>query len=137
MAIVGRLAGAIILKTDRSLYMIGDRKEPLDWDAHGLVPLADRDLVKQPSVRLELREAGLKLESPCLLIRDEAEDLLTEKLVERFIIFRNGSVSERLWSIVTESSERSREDPQYIDANWLMETPADVWEIVRDSVLRC
>ncbi|MGH2652490.1 MAG: precorrin-3B C(17)-methyltransferase, partial [Actinomycetota bacterium] len=59
-------------------------------------------------------------------------------LARRFLIERNGSVSDRLWRLVIgadEEGEGPEEDE--IDAQWLAEVPNRVWEIVRDTVLRC
>ena len=47
------------------------------------------------------------------------------------MIFRNGSISERLWGLVTEMSEK---DGKVVNGQWLVDTPVDVWDIVRDSV---
>ncbi|MCU1280493.1 MAG: precorrin-3B C(17)-methyltransferase, partial [bacterium] len=47
----------------------------------------------------------------------------------RLTIARNHSVSERLWRLVTHDGATR--------AQWLVEVPAHVWEIVRDNVLRC
>ena len=63
-------------------------------------------------------------------------EALCEKLSETFLIKRNGSVSERLWGLVLETTEENYND-ETLDGTWLANTPDEVWEIVRDSVLRC
>jgi hypothetical protein len=58
-----------------------------------------------------------------------------------FVIARTGSVSERLWRLVI--GERDELDgppaapPEVVPARWLGELPPAIWQIVRDTVLRC
>jgi hypothetical protein len=51
------------------------------------------------------------------------------------VIKRNGSVSERLWRLVTQPEVH--EGKAEIDARWLGEVPTAIWQIVQDTVLRC
>jgi hypothetical protein len=54
------------------------------------------------------------------------------------VIQRTGSVSERLWRLATGQSDDSDIDPpDVIQARWLGELPPAIWQIVRDTVLRC
>jgi hypothetical protein len=56
-------------------------------------------------------------------------DQLAQLVHARLVIQRNDSVSERLWRLVTaENATR---------AQWLVEMPAQAWDIVRDTVLKC
>ncbi|MGH8582397.1 MAG: precorrin-3B C(17)-methyltransferase, partial [Gammaproteobacteria bacterium] len=56
----------------------------------------------------------------------------------RFLIERNGSVSDRLWRLVTGVDEEDEApEAEELDAQWLVQVPDRIWEIVRDSVLRC
>jgi len=68
------------------------------------------------------------LSSP-LEVEDRPVDELAALVKARLVITRNDSVSERLWRIVTHEGATR--------ADWLLEIPAHVWEIVRDTVLRC
>ena len=61
-------------------------------------------------------------------------DQLLKKCVSTFIIYRNGSVSERLWGLIMETADPSLEVNQI---PWLATLPDDIWDIVRDSLLRC
>src|SRR5689334_25241215 len=98
MARVGRLGGAILAETQGAYYLIGNTKAPCDFRAAGFEPPDEVDLVKEAYVRLKpLRE--VKVEPPVLLLDVEGEEL-AKKLVHRFVIDRNGSVSERLWRLV-------------------------------------
>jgi len=68
------------------------------------------------------------LSSP-IEVDDRDADELAAILRARLVIARNQSVSERLWRLVTHDGATR--------AQWLVDAPAHVWEIVRDSVLRC
>lgn len=68
------------------------------------------------------------LSSP-LTVEDRPLEELAAIVRARLVITRNDSVSERLWRLIT--------CDKLTQVDWLIETPAPVWEIVRDSVLRC
>jgi len=53
-------------------------------------------------------------------------------IAERLTVPRNGSVSERLWRLVADEAEEGE-----IAATWLCEMPTQVWDVVRDAVLKC
>jgi hypothetical protein len=129
MARIGRMAGAIVAQTGGVYYLVGDTKEPCDFTAHGFVaPPAERSPVQQPWVRLQVRgEPRLQ----AALHMDVEGEALPEMLAHRFLIRRNGSVSERLWNVVTEHHDTAA------PVTWLHAMPAPVWDIVRDTVLRC
>jgi hypothetical protein len=69
--------------------------------------------------------------SSALALGERAEqlDALAAIVGARLVITRNDSVSERLWRLVAHDGATQ--------ASWLVDVPAHVWEIVRDSVLRC
>ena len=66
-----------------------------------------------------------------LALDDVAGDgeALAVTLAGKLVIQRNGSVSERLWRLATSDGATRLQ--------WLVDVPAAVWEIVRDTVLRC
>lgn len=136
MARVGRLAGAILAETDETYYLVGNTKTPCDFRAHGFTPPERVDAVARPYLALE-RAGTIALRGPWLRVELEGE-ALARTLAERLLIERNGSVSERLWRLVTgaeEGEEPSSLEP--FDARWLCEVPAPIWRVVRDTVLRC
>lgn len=151
MARVGRLAGAILAETAGDHYLVGNPKQPCDWRAAGFEPPGELDARVRPVVRL-VRCAPPVLSPPVLALELEGE-ALAALLAERLVIARTGSVSERLWRLVIGESDESdgeldRESagepdgdtapcPAVIAARWLGELPAPVWQIVRDTVLRC
>jgi hypothetical protein len=153
MGRVGRLAGALIAETGGAYYLIGHPKVPCDWRTHGFEPPGELDARVRPVVRLVVSgeqapgtspsgpptpsdRAARALGTPQLIVEIEGE-ALPRLLAERFVIPRTGSVSERLWRIVTGESDEGEPPPDVIPARWLGELPPPVWQIVRDTVLRC
>ena len=120
MARVGRISGSMLVETDGRWFLVGNPKEPCD--------LIEGNL-EAPYVRA-LAVDGFELTGTWLIVEGEGETLARE-LAHRLVIERNGSVSERLWRLVTDGKEGE------IDARWLLATPLRVWQVVRDTVLRC
>ena len=137
MGRAGRLAGAIVAKTHDRYFLVGQTKEPCDFTAHGFEPPAKA--VEGPPwfVRLGATRAVV-LAPPCLELSEEGEEL-AHVLAHRFVIERNGSVSERLWRLVLAGGDPDSDDEPTgdVDARWLGAMPAPFWQIVRDTVLRC
>ena len=101
---VGRWMGAIVVESGGKQVLVGNPKEPCSFAPP--VPL---------SSPLEVDD------------RDALE--LAEIMTARLVIARNGSVSERLWRLISHDGATR--------AQWLVDVPAAVWEIVREQVLRC
>ncbi len=136
MGLVSRLGGAILAKTGEDYFLVGDLKEPLVFEEFGFVTPEVLSGKETPFIKLQCqnnRNVSLPA-SECLAMALEGEEL-ARKLVKSFMIFRNGSISERLWRLVTETSKTGKDG--MITAHWLGETPDEVWDAVRDSVLRC
>lgn len=139
MARVGRLAGAILAETGGDYYLVGNPKVPCDWRAAGFEPPGDLDARVRPVVGLARRAASPAppFGVPQLTIDVEGERLAC-LLADAFVIPRTGSVSERLWRLVIgDGDETDRDIPDLIPARWLAEIPPAIWQIVRDTVLRC
>ncbi|NOU09928.1 MAG: precorrin-3B C(17)-methyltransferase [Nitrospira sp.] len=136
MALVGRLAGAILAETEGQFFLVGNPKEPCDFMAVGFEPPGVIDAMARPFTRLApLRP--VQVPHPYLTMDVEGE-ALARLLVDRFVIQRNGSVSDRLWRLVTDPKQEDRAvSAGTIDARWLGEIPAKIWQIVRESVLKC
>ncbi|MGH8582743.1 MAG: precorrin-3B C(17)-methyltransferase [Gammaproteobacteria bacterium] len=136
MACVGRLAGAILAETEGRWFLIGNTKEPCDFRLAGFEPPPEIDALKQAYIALTV--AGTpRIDPLCLTLALEG-DALAQLLARRFLIVRNGSVSDRLWRLVIDVDEEDEmPEADEIDAQWLAEVPDRVWEIVRDTVLRC
>lgn len=154
MARVARLAGALLLETGlwessapslpttesrpaaAQYYLIGNPKEPCDFATEGFEPPGEIDAVRQPYLQLHPTRL-ITLTPPWLELELEGV-AAAELLAERLLISRNGSVSDRLWRIITHPE--APEEPtraRAVAARWLAEMPRPVWNIVRDTVLRC
>ena len=136
MARVGRLAGAILAQTDGEFFLVGNTKEPCDFEAAGFNSPGEIDALERRYVRLVPRRA-VALAAPYLTLDLEGE-ALAALLAERLLIERNASVSERLWRLLMDPSGQGElPDCEVVPVRWVAEIPAPIWEIVRDSVLRC
>jgi hypothetical protein len=136
MARAGRLAGAILAETGGKFFLIGNTKEPCDFEAAGFEPPGEIDALKQPYIRLSARRS-IEISPPCITLDLEGE-ALAAVLAERLLIERNGSVSDRLWRLLMDpSGQEDFPEDQVADVRWLGEIPAPIWGIVRDAVLRC
>jgi hypothetical protein len=130
------MAGAILAETRGECFLVGNLKEPCDFEKQGFEKPAEMDAVKHPYVRLTTKRE-LSLFGPFLLVDCEGESL-ARLLAERFVIERNGSISERLWRLVTDPSGEEEPLPKEgLSCQWLVEVPKEIWQVVRDSVLRC
>lgn len=135
MAVVGRLAGALLAETGGDYFLVGNTKEPCDWQAAGFAAPAEVNAAVRPYVALVTRGA-VRLAGPRARVEVEGE-ALARLLAERLLIERNGSVSERLWRLVVAPGGEPPAEGALVDARWLGEIPDPVWGIVRDTVLRC
>ncbi|TAJ27689.1 MAG: precorrin-3B C(17)-methyltransferase [Nitrospirae bacterium] len=136
MALVGRLAGAILAETEGEFFLVGNPKEPCDFASVGFEPPGVINALERPFVRLSPCRP-VQVPQPYLTVDVEGE-VLARLLVDRFVIQRNGSVSDRLWRLVTDPKRENRAVPDgSIDARWLGEIPPEVWHIVRETVLKC
>jgi hypothetical protein len=134
---VGRLAGALLAETDARYYLIGNLKRPCDFPAAGFErPAEPPDALVRPYLPLS-RSGPLVVPGPWLTLPLEGE-ALPRLLAERLLIARTGAVSDRLWRLILSDDPDQDPDPAAtLDARWLAELPAHLWQIVRDAVLRC
>jgi hypothetical protein len=133
MARVGRLAGAILAETAGRYFLVGDLKEPCDFAGAGFEPPGDRDVRVHPYCELTATRPVV-LAPPVLIVTLEG-DALAQRLAAFLVIQRNGSVSERLWRLITQPDRHDA--AAEIDAGWLATIPPEVWQIVQECVLRC
>ncbi len=141
MARVGRLAGALLVDTtvsgERAYFLVGNTKGPCDFAASGFASPGEIDAMKRPFLRLVVTEGATEPTLGKVVMAFDGEgDELARGLAARLVIARNGSVSERLWSLLVESATGEKIDGAY-DVRWLGRMPEAVWEIVRDAVLKC
>ena len=136
MARVGRLAGALLAETGGEFFLVGNTKEPCDFEAAGFESPGEIDALERRYIRLAPRRA-VELAAPYLRLELEGE-ALAALLAERLLIERNASVSDRLWRLLLDPSGQDElPEDEAVDARWLAEIPAPIWAIVRDTVLRC
>ena len=115
---------------------MGNPKEPCDFVAVGFEPPGVIDALERPFIRLS-PSRPIQFSRPYLSLDVEGE-ALAQLLVDRFVIQRNGSISDRLWRLVTDSKQEQRAMTEAcIDARWLGEIPSEIWHIVRETVLKC
>ena len=133
MAIVGRLAGGILAKSENDFYLVGNLKEPCDFPAAGFVDPGEINPLERPFIKLEV-SGNPRIKTPIMNLDLEGEEL-ADVLSKRLVIKRNGSVSERLWDLIFDAEEYGGR--QEIDAAWLGRIPEGVWEIVREEILSC
>lgn len=136
MATIGRIGGSMLVHTQGSYFLVGNTKEPCDFAASGFARPAQLDA--QPFVPVIPLECCGEVASvePLQVSALEGQELLA-CLAKRMLIERNASVSERLWRLVALQDEQGRFPDGPIDADWLLTMPQKVWDIVRDTVLRC
>jgi hypothetical protein len=139
---VGRLAGALLAETGGAFFLVGNLKRPCDFAAAGFEPPpVPMDALVRPWVPLS-RSGPLAVGGPWIGLRVEGE-VLPRLLAERLLIARTGAVSDRLWRLIRGEDEEGNEgdsgngNVEVLDAGWLGEMPGRVWDVVRDSVLRC
>ena len=137
MARVARLAGALLLETAGAHYLVGQTKQPCDFARAGFETPVAMPTPEAPFVRLAPLAAPV-LAPPWLLLEDTLEgEPLARALATRMLIERNASVSERLWRLVAGADDEGEIEGEEVAARWLTEAPDAVWQIVRDTVLRC
>ena len=128
---VSRLAGAILVESAGEYFLVGNTKEPCDFAAAGFEPPAEPiDAMARPYVRLA-QTAPITLHAPVLELDLDGE-AAAARLAAAFVIERNGSVSERLWRLVLGDEPDDR-----VDLRWLGQMPLHVWQVIRDTVLKC
>ena len=128
---IHRLGGALLTETNGGYYLVGELKEPCDFEKHGFERPAESDPDHAVKYKKLKPRGPVLLEGESLEMEMQGEEL-AELLFKRFVIARNGSVSDRLWRVVTAKKKNG-----VTDARWLEQMPDEVWEIVRENVLKC
>jgi hypothetical protein len=133
-----RLAGAIVAESAGEFFLVGNTKEPCEFPSHGFEKPVEIDATRRPFVRLACSGEPRLSSGPSLELDLEGEGL-ARVLADRFVIERNGSVSERLWRLVLGGGDPDAELPKagLVDARWLGQMPLPIWKIVRETLLRC
>jgi len=139
MARGGRLAGGLWLAPrlhgELAWVLVGDTKVPCDWQKSGFKPPPARDVVRDRFIQLEPC-ATPTLTGTTLSVELEGVEV-ARMIGERLTVNRNGSVSERLWSLILGEDEVEAPTGKTIPCAWLCEMPTAVWDVVREAVLKC
>lgn len=137
MARVGRIAGCLLVKSEGVYALIGYPKEPCAWEEHGFVPPSEMQHWEAPYCRLQTLE-GIAPDLSEVFLEVELEgEPLRDALMDRLLVARNGSVSERLWRLIVGADDEGNVAPGPRKARYLTETPQAIWNVVKDAVLRC
>ena len=132
MSKVTRLSGAILAQSDGQFFLVGELKEPCNFEAAGFKKPQESDPDRPMKFKKLEPLRQVQIEKDYLEMDTRGEEL-AEILYKRFVIERNLSVSDRLWRAVTfKKNERG-----VTDARWLEQIPDPVWQIVRDNMLKC
>jgi len=129
---VTRLGGAILAETSGEYYLVGELKEPCDFEEQGFEKPPESDPDHPVKFRKLKNVREITIDSEYLEMETQGEALV-DLLFKRFVIQRNHSVSERLWRVAAVQKKANG----VIDARWLEQMPDEVWEIVRESILKC
>lgn len=135
-----RLAGALLLEGQGSYFLIGNTKEPCDWPTVGFERPTEGDPAALRVRRLEPlgNQPSLGPTTLSIQINEQPIESIAGTLANRLLIRRNSSFSERLWRIVIGASDENPSGlPANSDVTWLIAMPEQVWEIVRDTALKC
>lgn len=135
-----RVKGGLICHAHNEMYFIGHPKEPCKFVELGFADPGEITAPKPAWVQLQPASGDTlptlsDFTDRALMSDTLSAKELADKMAELFMIERNGSISERLWGLMAEYSPRT--DAGEVDGRWLSDTPVEVWDIVRDQVLRC
>lgn len=150
---LSRLGGALLLHAQGAFFLIGNLKRPCDFGAAGFVaPAQPIDALAQPVLPLAPAPGQTPSETgpfldvtvatpPDTTAPTAAGEALARRLAACLLIERNGSVSDRLWRLLLgDDSDPDAEAPAptaVVDARWLPTLPPHIWNVVRDTVLKC
>lgn len=129
---VTRLAGALLAETNGEYYLVGELKEPCHFEEQGFEKPPEFDPDHPIKFRKLKKVREITVDSEYLEMETQGE-ALAELLWKRFVIPRNHSVSERLWRIATIEKKGNG----VTDARWLEQMPDEVWDTIREGVLKC
>jgi hypothetical protein len=133
MAQIARLAGALLAHTDGRYYLIGDTTADCDFADVGFqAPSAPIDARKRLYIELKA-VAPVPLEPTVISVSVEGSALV-QLLVER-MLDAGGAVSDELWSLIVGESEDTPDVPGELEAEWFVQMPKRVWDVVREGVL--
>ncbi|TGM11539.1 precorrin-3B C(17)-methyltransferase [Leptospira selangorensis] len=132
---LGRIGGSILYRNDENYYLIGKLKRPTDLEIFGFYNPTERD---QKWVRLNIKDHSTLSRNHFDVLISFPSEGSPEEIYDLFSIYRNSSISERLWNYVLDNSKKTLwENKKYADARWLGHSPKQVWSSFREIILKC
>ncbi|EMK01673.1 MULTISPECIES: precorrin-3B C(17)-methyltransferase [unclassified Leptospira] len=132
---LGRIGGAILYQRDENYYLIGKLKRPTDLETFGFHNIIEQD---QKWTKLKVKDQEIVSQNQFDILISFPSEGFPEEVYDRFAIYRNSSISERLWDYVLDNSRKTLwENRKYTDARWLGHSPKQVWSSFRDTILKC
>ncbi|MFA4793887.1 precorrin-3B C(17)-methyltransferase [Leptospira kirschneri] len=132
---IGRLGGAILLKTLEKFYILGRLKSLIRFEEYGF---QDPGEYHNKYLELKVLDPEKILNFPFEFFMFLPNQILPEEIYEKLAIHRNSSISERLLNYVYDKSEKVFLNGQeYTDVSWLGLVPLEVWNLVRGILLKC
>lgn len=130
---LGRLGGAVLYETDGEYYLIGNLKQPCNFEDFGFFT-PEETIGRCVKLRIGNRELAESFVFPYLIQGGTSP----EDIYEKFSVYRNSSISERLFTLVRDNSDKVIwKGTEYSDLRWIGSMPLPVWNIVRESILKC
>ncbi|WP_061206422.1 precorrin-3B C(17)-methyltransferase [Leptospira santarosai] len=135
LAYIGRLGGAILLKSFEKFYIVGKIKTPIRFEDYGFT---DPGEYGDCHFELKIREVEKMRNFGFEFLMSVRNEISPREIYEKLVIHRNSSVSERLLTYVRNQSEQVFLNGQeYTDISWLGAVPSEVWNLVRGAILKC
>ena len=129
LSTLGLFHGVLWFEDKKDTYLIGDFKEPVSLEEHGLSIIEETGSVKKIK--------GTSKVQPLFLWEGKGLDAASD-IYKKLIIYRNDSVSMRLQDVLKESSEKvAFNGDALFDTRWLANMPQNVWDCVRETKLKC
>ena len=136
MTVVERLAGSFVVRDSSRAVLVGQPKVPCAWESFGF---AKPTAIDAPDARRAelVRLADVPLPGPRLVFTRSFESVVAA-IESRMLVARNGSASERLWTLVLDEDDPDEiDESREVDADWIVDMPDRAFALIRDNVLRC
>lgn len=132
---LGRIGGAILYRNDKNYYLIGKLKRPTNLETFGFYNPIEQDW---KWIQLKIKDQEIVSRNHFDILISFTSEASPEDVYDLFSIYRNSSISERLWNYVLDNSKKTLwENGKYTDARWLGNSPRQVWTSFRDNILKC
>ncbi|PKA14975.1 precorrin-3B C(17)-methyltransferase [Leptospira haakeii] len=132
---LGRIGGSILYQNEEDYYLIGKLKRPIELETFGFYNPTEQD---QKWVKLNIKDRSILSQNQFDLLISFPSEGSPKEIYDLFSIYRNSSISERLWNYVLDNSKKTLwQNKKYADARWLGHSPKQVWSSFRENILKC